>query len=151
MYLFATNDRVKERNKEYLTSTGFPVGRIAAEHNCNTAKNGSECQASCLEAFLEISKNSRVMLRRNLWVEAGLVNGSLGTITDIIYEVGRRPPSVSKVVMVKFDKYCGRNFADGAFPILPVEARWNDHGIDCTRNNFQSVLLSQLPFTRLKG
>ena len=40
---------------------------------------------------LEISKNSKVMLRRNLWVEASLVNGSLGTITDIIHEVGRRP------------------------------------------------------------
>ncbi|XP_053209943.1 ATP-dependent DNA helicase PIF1-like [Panonychus citri] len=35
--------------------------------------------------------------------------------------------------MVKFDRYLGSNFDDEAFPIIPVEARWIDNGIECSR------------------
>ena len=43
------------------------------------------------------------MLTANLWTEKGLVNGSLGTVENIIFENG--PPSLPTVVFVKFDKY----------------------------------------------
>ncbi|XP_053209939.1 uncharacterized protein LOC128393748 [Panonychus citri] len=68
MYLFSTNELVKERNVAYLHSPGFPVAEIKAEHNLATAANGPECQASCLEPVLNISINTRVTLRRNLRV-----------------------------------------------------------------------------------
>ena len=52
---------------------------------------------------------------------------------------------------MKFDKYCGRNFANGAFPILPVEARWNDHGIDCKRKQFQISLDFAITIHKAQG
>ncbi|XP_053204723.1 uncharacterized protein LOC128389199 [Panonychus citri] len=151
MYLFSTNELVKERNAAYLHSTGFPVAEIKAEHNCATAANGSDCQASCLEPVLNISINSRVMLRRNLWVDGGLVNGSLGTVTDIIYEQGRRPKSLPRVVMVKFDRYLGSNFDDEAFPIIPVEARWTDNGIECSRKQLPLNLAFAITIHKAQG
>ena len=51
------------------------------------------------------------MLISNLWVEAGLVNGSMGTIQAICYPTGC-PPSLSTAVMVQFDSYSG--------PTLPL-------------------------------
>lgn len=43
------------------------------------------------------------MLRANLWVEGGLVNGSLGTIKDIVYAAGGSPPELPFYILVEFD------------------------------------------------
>ena len=43
------------------------------------------------------------MLTRNLWTEKGLCNGSMGTVSDIVYKQGDHPPALSIVVLVKFD------------------------------------------------
>ena len=50
----------------------------------------------------EDEKGARVMLTANIWTEAGLVNGSMGTIQDIIFE-GQGPPSLPAAVLIKFD------------------------------------------------
>ena len=140
-------------NRIYLASTGYPVARIQAEHNCATARNGTDCQASCLPSVLELSRNSRVMLRRNLRTETGLVNGALGYVTDIFYEEGRRPPALPKVIIfvVKFDNYFGTTYADESFSILPVETRWTDVGIECTRRQFPLNLAYAITIHKSQG
>ncbi|KAH9291956.1 hypothetical protein KI387_042860 [Taxus chinensis] len=47
------------------------------------------------------------MLIANLWVDAGLVNGATGTITDIVYDASMPPPTLPLFVVVKFDRYNG--------------------------------------------
>ena len=54
---------------------------------------------------------ARVMLIANLWVEAGLVNGALGTVVSICYESGV-PPELPLAVMVKFDNYYAPTLPD---------------------------------------
>jgi ATP-dependent DNA helicase PIF1 len=43
----------------------------------------------------------------NLWVEAGLVNGALGTIKKIFYYHGLRPPQLPIYTNVSFHNYIG--------------------------------------------
>ena len=43
---------------------------------------------SGLQAELFLAPGARVMLRQNLWTEAGLANGSMGTVVDIVYKPG---------------------------------------------------------------
>ncbi|KAG5959457.1 hypothetical protein E4U58_004979 [Claviceps cyperi] len=70
--------------------------------------------AGGLSQVLPICIGARVMLTTNLWIEKGLVNGSVGTVEDVACdfriqnrpcdEPHKRPPAV---LMVRFDSYTG--------------------------------------------
>ena len=47
------------------------------------------------------------MLTCNLWVEAGLVNGTIGIVRNIFYCDGSKPPQVPIYTIVCFDNYIG--------------------------------------------
>lgn len=47
------------------------------------------------------------MLTINIWIEAGLVNGVLGKIIDIIFSPDSKPPEYPLYVTTRFDNYNG--------------------------------------------
>ena len=47
------------------------------------------------------------MLTANLWVQAGLVNGSLGKVIHIVYKSNEIPPTLPSFVVVEFVHYKG--------------------------------------------
>lgn len=49
----------------------------------------------------------QVILISNLWVEAGLINGSLGKVVAISYVSGSRLPELPSFVVVDFIHYKG--------------------------------------------
>ncbi|XP_012143156.1 uncharacterized protein LOC105662771 [Megachile rotundata] len=150
-HLFPTNADVFLHNQKHLAATGYPVVKFDAEHNNALAAVALLEKASVLSASLCLSINAKVMLRKNLWVAGGLVNGSLGHVTDIIYDEGRGAPSLPRVIMVKFDSYLGSNYDDGSFPILPIEASWSDGHNDCTRKQFPLVLAYAMTIHKAQG
>ena len=48
----------------------------------------SSRDAGSLEMRIPLGIGARIMLLENLWVSRSLVNGSIGTIDDIIWEEG---------------------------------------------------------------
>lgn len=58
------------------------------------------------------------MLTLNLWTEAGLVNGSIGTVKKLIYQKGQ-PPSALPIALVDFPDYTGPGL-----PFLPEHPTW---------------------------
>lgn len=99
--LFPTNEKVDEYNLQKLAALHKPVAKIEAAHNHNIAKTASPDVAQGLEPVIRLAIGCRVMLRINLWTEKGLVNGALGTVCDIFYEAGTRPPTDMPVVMIR--------------------------------------------------
>ena len=60
------------------------------------------------------------MLTCNLWVEAGLVNGALGTIQNIFLSEGSKLPQLQMYTAVSFDNYIGLSW-DIKYPnIVPI-------------------------------
>ena len=63
-----------------------------------------------MEALLDLCEGARVLLTRNLWVEAGLNNGAMGIVLGFVWPVGGDPSSEKSelrtplCVVVKFDE-----------------------------------------------
>ncbi|XP_067950571.1 ATP-dependent DNA helicase PIF1-like [Watersipora subatra] len=67
------------------------------------------------------------MLGANLWVEKGLVNGSIGTVLRIIYCANQGPPALPAFVFCIFPDYTGPTFFPehpNSFPVTPIKRTW---------------------------
>jgi ATP-dependent DNA helicase PIF1 len=129
---------VDKINIEMLRSLNRPIAKINAVHTGGReAKRASSDVAKGLEPQLLLAKGCRVMLTANLWTKAGLVNGSMGTIQDILFEE-QGPPALPTAVLVIFEKYNGPTITtlEGCkvVPIAPIKRSWEGkNGIICSR------------------
>jgi ATP-dependent DNA helicase PIF1 len=77
------------------------------------------------------------MLTTNIWTEIGLVNGSIGTISDFQWNQGfDLATSLPSFLIVQFDTYSGPLFEGlprGLVPIFPVSRAFKLKGVSCTR------------------
>ncbi|XP_057856401.2 uncharacterized protein LOC131065774 [Cryptomeria japonica] len=99
-------------NTVHLFSTNDNPVACSVATKAGSVKIVEDCSSDELELELLISKNSRVMLTSNLWIQVGLVNGALGYIRKIVYKPGSAPPEPPSYVMVEFDNYFGLPFED---------------------------------------
>jgi hypothetical protein len=119
------NEKVAQDNYNKLKQLNQPVIQIDAQHNNTKAKHLSADDMGGLEPTKYLAKNARVMLTRDLWTEVGLCNGAMGTVVDVIYAEGHRPPVLPIAIIVQFDKkdYSGSSFCDNipnCVPLYPV-------------------------------
>ena len=122
--IMTTNDEINLFNYNKLEETKQPVALIKAIHNCAEASKATIDDAQGLSAELKLCIGARVILRRNLWVAKGLANGSVGTITDILYDSSLEGKVYSDYMplclFVQFDKYTGPTLYRNSIPIFPL-------------------------------
>ena len=118
IHLFATNDDVNCHNRCLIRGLNCPIATSIATYvgsNYYTEENEEG-----LELELPIARGARVMLTSNLWTNAGLVNGALGFIQQIVYNPRSSPPEPPTYVLIKFDNYVGVPW-DESFPqVVPI-------------------------------
>ena len=104
LQLFNTNVLVDEYNFGRLRDLQKPVINIKAKHTGREARNASYEEADNLHESLLICIGARIRLSQNIWVDQGLVNGSMGTVHDIIWPVGADIYNdLPLALLVKFD------------------------------------------------
>ena len=110
-----------DRRHLYLLAkqTEVPVARITAAHVGVDEAEGAgmpEELFSGLPAVVEICEGAPIIYTHNLWVSAGLMNGTRGVIRAIVYRKGGRPDHViphqrlPAVILVEFPEYSGEPF-----------------------------------------
>lgn len=123
MRIYSKNDAVNVANEEYLRSKENPVIVIKAKHPPGWfGAEASFKEAGNLHAELTICIGARVMLLHNFWVEAGLVNGALCDVKDIVWGVGADPRrDLPLAILVTVDGYDGPSLypTDGK-PVVPI-------------------------------
>ena len=102
LHLLPTVNAVAEHNLEKLRENSQAVAEIKAVHSGPRAHCATSEDAGGLEPVVYLAQHARVMLTSNLWVEAGLVIGAMGTVKPICYKSGG-PPRLPTAVMVSFD------------------------------------------------
>ena len=82
--------------------------RSDARNNNNIAKNATSSQAK-YQQQVYLAVGAQVMVRSNLWTSAGVVNGSIGVIRDIVVHPDKANESGSRevVVLVQLLGYTG--------------------------------------------
>jgi hypothetical protein len=126
--LFPIRDSVCEYNLQKLAELANPTAIIHSVHNKPAAATANANTACGLERNICLAVGAKIMLRVNLWVEKGLVNGSIGTVLRIIY-TGQGPPSLPAFVICIFPGYSGPSFLPEhphSFPVVPIQRMWSE-------------------------
>ena len=117
-----------------------------------SARNADAEQAGGLRRAVFLARDARVMLTTNLWVAAGLVNGCIGTVVDIVYSGDKRPPALPDFVVCHFPEYRGPAYAGpSTVPIAPVQRTWLHDNKTYTRVNLPLALAWALTIHKSQG
>jgi ATP-dependent exoDNAse (exonuclease V) alpha subunit len=153
--LYFTNEEVREHNYRQLAATNRPVKRIVSKHTGRNALKASSEEADNLPTELLLCIGAQVMLSTNLWTENGLVNGSIGTVKDILWDAGQDPSvSMPSMLLVHFDEYSGPDFplyGSKTIPIFPAVRQFEFKGAACTRTQFPLRLAYAITVHKSQG
>ena len=108
--LFAHNDKVDAYNLSQLQSLHKPIIKIEGMHNNETAKSFKPDKFWGLKNTLYLCENAQVMLRINISSEFHLVNGTIGYIKDILFDLKSPTPNLPICLIIEFKNYTGPQF-----------------------------------------
>ena len=150
LHLHPTVQAVAEYNVAKLHNTGEPIATIKAVHTGPNASKASPEDASGVEPVICLARGARVMLTSNLWTDAGLVNGAMGTVQAICYQSGG-PPSLLVAVTVKLINTGVQHCMMEVFQLFPNDVLGYKVVVHVHSYKSPSNLLGQSRYTRLRG
>ena len=98
IHLYATNEFVTLHNKTMLKKLNITIACYYAEQRKQLPSANQEDEKLTSKVLLCIGQ--QVILPRNLWVEAGLLKGSLGKVAAIFYGAGSWPLELPSFVFL---------------------------------------------------
>ena len=132
----ALNKDTGSHNKERIKALGTPIAPCKSLNKGKGASSAGANEAGGLLQDISLAKGCKVILTKNLWTEAGLTNGAVGTVRYLIYDKDL-PPAPPKFVICHFDEYEGPSYLgdkeEKCVPILPHEHHFYKQKESCLR------------------
>ena len=92
VHLLPTRRLVAEFNYTRLRDTGCPVLPVHARHGSPSCASIDSEEFGGLVPTLLLTINCLIMLLENIWTECGLVNGSCGTLCNVVWPTAATQP-----------------------------------------------------------
>jgi hypothetical protein len=153
IHLYPTNEKVDEHNTaklHALSTNGVAIAMIRSINSCPGAAKASKKIAGGLDNLFAVGVGASVMLTQNLWTKHGLVNGSSGTVVDLVGAEG-----VCDCIIVNVPKYTGPALCAPHpttwIPITRSSASWFSGGITRERKQFPLTLAYALTIHKSQG
>ena len=129
-------------NEDGIKRCNTPILVIKADENNEDARKTSDSEGE-LPRQVPVAKGAAVVLTDNLWPDMGLINGSKGTVTHIVFQEGMHPGNgMPHFIVVAFPDYLGPPYLPdhpGTVPIFPRTAEWKVGTKKCTRRSFPLI------------
>ena len=143
-------------NEAGLIRCNSPILVINAQHTPEKAKKCPESEGEGVPKVLPIARGGDVVLTQNLWPETGLINGSMGKVTYIVFEENKGPANAMPAfIVVTFPEYTGPAFIPGepgTVPIFPRTVEWTSKNKErFTRRNFPLLPAYALTIHKSQG
>ncbi|KAF3055703.1 ATP-dependent DNA helicase PIF1 [Daldinia childiae] len=151
--IYPLKKQVNAYNQKRMMDLAAAVIHVEATNDGPKAAQVDSQAAGNLSKSFPICIGCRVMITRNIWSWAGLVNGAQSHVYDISWaeraDVSRDPP---EAIMVVFDKYKGPPFTlpdgselrnDHGNPVIPIERvrqEFTIRGASCSRLQFPLMI-----------
>jgi hypothetical protein len=113
MWLFNTNKENNAHNVKKLKLIDNPIVLIKAEHDSFSSVGKSTESARKLSPNSNSCIDTKIMLLRNINISVGLVNGSIGTVKEVIYDDNVNAPNLPQYLIVQLNDYTGPPFFTG--------------------------------------
>lgn len=105
IHIFATNDSATTHNGIMLKQLNQPIAMSTTINIHNNQKDRSDEDQLAKNVLL--CKGQHIMLTVNIWTQAGLVNGAVGNITEIVHNPNSKLPDIPMYIIARVDNYTG--------------------------------------------
>lgn len=149
--IYPYHKQVDQLNLEALEKLDGPICILKASHPLcpGTARRASSSVAMNLHSTLKLKVGSKVMLKKNIWTEGGLTNGSMGVVR---YILSKSPDSPVTAILVCFSSFKSRDYFsrdDGSIDeklvaIVRTTEEFEFEGKQCSRCQFPLTLADGL-------
>ena len=107
VHIDSTNKKVFEYNHSCLQKLNRPINKLTALHDSAASKKRASDSCESLPPVLYLTRESSIMLLRNISTPYGLVNGSSGTVKDFMYG---EESTLPEYIIIDFPTYSGPPF-----------------------------------------
>ena len=126
---------LKDFNKRHVLALGNPICLAKAENKPEAAKTYKDDEADGLMNQLALAHEAKFVLTRNLWQEAGLVNGAICFVHSVIFKEGADTTGdrLPDMLLLQFPSYTGPSYLpdeEKIVPIYPIQATWHTRDKD---------------------
>ena len=151
--IFAYRKPMQEYNYRQIIELGKPIAKLTSKsHGSRDASTVGPDEACGLERVLYIAEGAKVMLTTNLWTEAGLTNGVIGTVEKLIY-LENQLPDLPDYMLVRFNDYVGPSLDNipGLVCLSKTKKDWVQKSVQCSREQFPVTLAFAITIHKAQG